>query len=71
MRYTLILFLFLVAYGHTGAQTQSFFDFTVEDIDNFSDELIGQTLDFIKQFCIDRIMDLNSYNHKKDKRIGF
>ncbi len=33
MRYTLILFLFLVAYGHTGAQTQSFFDFTVEDID--------------------------------------
>lgn len=45
--------------------------FTVEDIDNFSDELIGQTLDFIKQFCIDRIMDLNSYNHKKDKRIGF
>lgn len=33
MRYTLILFLLLTAYGHAGAQTKSFFDFTVQDID--------------------------------------
>lgn len=33
MRITLILFLLLTAYSHAGAQTKSFFDFTVQDID--------------------------------------
>ena len=44
--------------------------FSDEDINVFANELKGQTLDFIKQFCIDKIMDLKSYSHKKGL-IGF
>jgi len=45
--------------------------FTDDEINIFSNELKGQTLDFIKQFCIDKIMDLKSYNHKNKGVIGF
>jgi len=45
--------------------------FSKEDIDTFVNELIGQPLDFIKQFCIDKIMKLNSYTHNKKKQVGF
>jgi SpoVK/Ycf46/Vps4 family AAA+-type ATPase len=45
--------------------------FSDEDINVFANELKGQTLDFIKQFCIDKIMDLKSYSHKKNAMIGF
>lgn len=44
--------------------------FSSEEIDIFADELKGQTLDFIKQFCVDKIMSLQSYTKKKE-RIGF
>lgn len=45
--------------------------FSDDDINVFANELKGQTLDFIKQFCIDKIMDLKSYSHKKNGLIGF
>lgn len=45
--------------------------FLDEDVNVFANELKGQTLDFIKQFCIDKIMDLKSYSHKKNGLIGF
>lgn len=45
--------------------------FSDENINLFANELKGQTLDFIKQFCIDKIMDLKSYAHKKNGIIGF
>lgn len=43
---------------------------TEEEIDIISDELKGQTLDEIKQFCIDKIMDISHYEIRK-KTIGF
>jgi SpoVK/Ycf46/Vps4 family AAA+-type ATPase len=45
--------------------------FSDEDVNVFANELKGQALDFIKQFCIDKIMDLKSYSHKKNGLIGF
>ena len=36
---------------------------------DFARELVGSTLDEIKQFCIDKIMDIDSY--KVTKKIGF
>lgn len=44
--------------------------FTDEEIWVFADELKGQTLDMIKQFCIDKIMDLKTYG-KKSGKMGF
>lgn len=44
--------------------------FTNDELDIFAEELIGQTLDYIRQFCIDKIMDIKSYNKTK-KQIGF
>jgi len=44
--------------------------FPDEEISIFANELKGQSLDIIKQFCVDKIMDLKSY--KKEKNIiGF
>jgi SpoVK/Ycf46/Vps4 family AAA+-type ATPase len=45
-------------------------NFSDDDIDTFANELKGQTLDIIKQFCVDKIMDIKSYSKKRDK-IGF
>lgn len=44
--------------------------FNDADINNFSKELTGQTIDHIKQFCIDKIMDIKTYSKKKSL-IGF
>ena len=40
-----------------------------EEINNICEELKGSTLDHIKQYCFDKIMDLNNY--KNVKKIGF
>lgn len=45
--------------------------FTENEIKKFAKDLKGNTLDFIKQFAIDKIMDLETYNHNKAKKIGF
>jgi SpoVK/Ycf46/Vps4 family AAA+-type ATPase len=44
--------------------------FNETEIEVFSDELKGKTLDQIKQFCLDKIMDLETYQSSK-KTIGF
>ena len=44
--------------------------FNGEEIKGFANELKGQTLDSIKQFCVDKIMDLKTYS-KNNKKIGF
>jgi len=44
--------------------------FPDEEIRNFSNQLKGSTLDQIKQFALDKLMDLKIYNNQK-KRIGF
>jgi len=41
------------------------------EIIEFSKELKGKTLDTIKQFAIDKIMNIDSYNISKDKKLGF
>lgn len=41
------------------------------EIVDFANELKGSTLDFIKQFALDKIMNLDSYNKKRKKTIGF
>lgn len=45
--------------------------FSDEDLYLFADELKGETLDFIKQFCINKLMDLKSYSNRNNKTIGF
>lgn len=45
--------------------------FEPTEIVDFSRELVGSTLDVIKQFGFDKIMDLNSYSQKTHKKIGF
>lgn len=45
--------------------------FSDEEIKVFANDLKGETLDFIKQFCIDKIMDLKTYNPNERKSIGF
>lgn len=44
---------------------------TAEEIDSYSDSLIGKTLDEIKQFSIDRIMGIKTFENKKRKAAGF
>ncbi len=41
-----------------------------EKLKEITKELKGSTLDYIKQYCFDKIMDLNHYG-KKVKKIGF
>ena len=41
-----------------------------ENINKYSIELQGQTLDHIKQFCLDKIMEITTYNSSRSK-IGF
>jgi len=43
---------------------------TEEEIDKFSEELSGKTLDEIKQFCLDKIMELPVYEKTRSK-LGF
>jgi SpoVK/Ycf46/Vps4 family AAA+-type ATPase len=43
---------------------------TDKEINDFSDDLCGKTLDEIKQFCLDKIMTLPVYQKKKNK-LGF
>ena len=43
--------------------------FSEDEIDSFSKEMTGQTVDFIKQFCLDKIMNIKNYKSKKG--IGF
>lgn len=42
-----------------------------EDVSKFCSDLKGHTLDSIKQFCVDKIMDIKTYSHKKNGVIGF
>jgi hypothetical protein len=44
---------------------------TKEEMDKYSEELCGKTLDEIKQFCLDKIMTLPVYSSKKKNKIGF
>jgi hypothetical protein len=41
--------------------------FTDSEINSFASDLKGSTLDLIKQFSIDKIMDLSHYNLKIKK----
>jgi predicted AAA+ superfamily ATPase len=45
--------------------------FSNEEIYSFANDLKGETLDSIKQFCVDKIMDLKSHGKSKTKTIGF
>lgn len=38
---------------------------------SFSNQLIGKDLDCIKQFCIDKIMDIKSYSMNTKNKVGF
>jgi hypothetical protein len=42
--------------------------FTDSEINSFASDLKGSTLDLIKQFSIDKIMDLSHYNSKNNKK---
>lgn len=44
--------------------------FLDEEIKEFSNQLKGSTLDQIKQFALDKLMDLKTYNNQR-KKIGF
>jgi SpoVK/Ycf46/Vps4 family AAA+-type ATPase len=44
--------------------------FTAEEIKLFANDLKGHTLDNIKQFAMDKLMDLKTYK-KENKKIGF
>lgn len=44
--------------------------YTQSEIDNYARELQGSTLDAIKQFCLNKIMDIKTYN-KKRSVVGF
>jgi SpoVK/Ycf46/Vps4 family AAA+-type ATPase len=45
--------------------------FSEEELKEFSFTLKGKSLDFIKQFGVDKIMSLETYSHNKKKSIGF
>lgn len=45
--------------------------FNDEDIVIFSREMNGKTIDCIKQFCIDKIMNLQTYDGIKGNKLGF
>ena len=45
--------------------------FTKEELEDFAEGLKGSTLDYIKQFAIDKIMDLTTFENKRNKKIGF
>jgi hypothetical protein len=45
--------------------------FTQDEITTFSTEMKGKTLDYIKQFCIDKIMDIKSYDNNRRNKVGF
>lgn len=45
--------------------------FDKKEIKLFSKKLIGNSLDFIKQFAIDKIMCLETYSHNSKNSIGF
>ena len=45
--------------------------FNEEELKEFSFGLKGKSLDFIKQFGVDKIMSLETYSHNKKKSIGF
>lgn len=45
--------------------------FTKKELVEFSHELKGSSLDFIKQFGVDKIMCLETYEHISKKTIGF
>lgn len=42
-----------------------------DEMEKFSEEMKNKTLDQIKQFCLDKIMDIRSYNSNRRKQIGF
>lgn len=44
--------------------------YSEQEIKNYASSLKGETLDFIKQFAMDKIMCLDSYGHNRQK-IGF
>lgn len=41
-----------------------------EQINLYVNECHGKSIDFIKQFCLDKIMNLNTYT-KQTKKLGF
>jgi SpoVK/Ycf46/Vps4 family AAA+-type ATPase len=45
--------------------------FTAKELKHFSKKLIGNSLDYIKQFAIDKIMSLDTYGHNSKSQIGF
>lgn len=45
--------------------------FEEAELKEYSSELKGHTLDAIKQFCLDKIMDIKTYQTKKSNPIGF
>ena len=45
--------------------------FTAKELKDFSKKLIGNSLDYIKQFAIDKIMCLETYSHNSKGKIGF
>ena len=45
--------------------------FDKNKIEDFSVDLMGETLDNIKHFCIDKIMTLQKFPKKEEKKIGF
>jgi len=45
--------------------------FSKENLTEFSKQLVGQTLDEIKQFCLDKIMNIESSSNIIYKKVGF
>lgn len=45
--------------------------FEEKDTQKFAKDLVGHTLDQIKQFCVDKIMDIKTYDKKDRNPIGF
>lgn len=45
--------------------------FDDKEIRNFSEQIKGESLDTIKQFCLDKIMDIKSHIKSNKSRIGF
>jgi D-arabinose 1-dehydrogenase-like Zn-dependent alcohol dehydrogenase len=56
-----------ISYGAAGVIVTK----SKEEMDKYSEELCGKTLDEIKQFCLDKIMTLPVYSSKKKNKIGF
>lgn len=45
--------------------------YSKEECEEIANSLIGKTLDEVKHFCMDKIMDIKSYEKPKQKQIGF